>query len=231
LRRGLQWHLRIGMETGLFGWSTASRRLTSLLTFSRFLAERGIDQPFLCEEPLAVRPLMLDYVGFLNAIRSKQSQRNDGKLSVRRIRTLMTDVEQFYMFMLDHRHDAANTLADERWNRLRAVHARFYRFGEKPRIPARVDEAKIIDDASMSRIMAKVQLLGDSVADGGIGDEQAMRILLLVATTGRRLSEILLLDRDPLLPLHRIANADGEEGFVAKLRYQQTKIEDAPDTT
>jgi hypothetical protein len=82
----------------------------------------------------------------------------------------------------------------------------------------------------MSRIMAKVQLLGEPVNDGGVGDEQAMRILLLVATTGRRLSEILLLDRDPLLPLHAIANADGEEGFVAKLRYQQTKIEDAPDT-
>jgi hypothetical protein len=38
LRRGLQWHLRIGMETGQFGWATAGRRLTSLLAFSRFLA-------------------------------------------------------------------------------------------------------------------------------------------------------------------------------------------------
>ena len=82
----------------------------------------------------------------------------------------------------------------------------------------------------MSRIMASVQLLGEPVKDGGVGDEQAMRILLLVATTGRRLSEILLLDRDPLLPLHGIARAAGEEGFVAKLRYQQTKIEDGPNT-
>ena len=90
--------------------------------------------------------------------------------------------------------------------------------------------AKIIDDASMSRIMANVQLLGEPIKDGGLGDEQAMRILLLVATTGRRLSEILLLDRDPLLPLHGIARTAGEEGFVAKLRYQQTKIEDGPDT-
>jgi integrase len=230
LRRGLQWHLRIGMETGMFGWSTAGRRLTSLITFSRFLADRDIDQPYLCEDPLAVRPLMLDYVSYLNAIRSKQSERNDGKLSAKRVRTLMTDVEQFYMFMLDHHHDAAIALADERWNRLGAAHARFYRFGEKPRIPARVDDAKIIDDTSMSRIMANVHLLGQPVSDGGLGDEQAMRILLLVATTGRRLSEILLLDRDPLLPLQGITNVDGEDGFVAKLRYQQTKIQDAPDT-
>lgn len=229
LRRGLQWHLRVGLETGLFGWSTAGARLTSLITFSSFLAGRDIDQPYLGEDPLAVRPLMLDYVSFINAIRSEQSQREDGKLGVTRIRRLMSDVEQFYMFMLDHRHDAATALADERWKRLGAVHARFYRFGEKPRIPARVDEAKIIDDASMSRMLAHVQLLGDPVTDGGLGDEQAMRILLLVATTGRRLSEILLLDRDPLLPLHG-ARGGGEEGFVAKLRYQQTKIADGPDT-
>ena len=78
--------------------------------------------------------------------------------------------------------------------------------------------------------MAHIQLLGEPVKDGGVGDEQAMRILLLVATTGRRLSEILLLDRDPLLPLHGIARVAGEEGFVAKLRYQQTKIEDGPNT-
>lgn len=230
LRRGLQWHLRIGMETGLFGWSTAGRRVSSLLAFSRFLTEREIDQPYLCEDPLSVRPLMLDYVSYLNAHRSKQSERNDGKLSGKRIRTLMSDVEQFYMFMLDHRDDAANALTDQRWNQLGAVHARFYRYGEKPRVPARVDEAKIIDDASMSRIMANVHLLGEPVKDGGLGDEQAMRILLLVATTGRRLSEILLLDRDPLLPLHGVTRAEGEEGFVAKLRYQQTKIEDGPDT-
>jgi hypothetical protein len=38
------------------------------------------------------------------------------------------------------------------------------------------------------------------------------------------------LDRDPLLPLNGIAHANGEDGFVAKLRYQQTKIQDAPDT-
>jgi hypothetical protein len=115
-------------------------------------------------------------------MRSDQSARKDGKLGLKRIRRLMTDVEQFYMFMLEHRHDAANSLADERWNRLGAVHARFYRFGEKPRVPARVDEAKIIDDASMSRVLAKVQLLGEPVKDGGLGDEQAMRILRLVAT-------------------------------------------------
>ena len=230
LRRGLQWHLRVGTETGLFGWATVRHRLASLVVFSGFLAERAVDQPHLCEDPLAVRPLMLDYVSFIHAMRSNRREGKLLPLSVHRVSRLMTDVEQFYMFMLDNRHDAAHALGDERWERLGAVHARFYRFGEKPRAPARVDENKIIDDAWMSRIMARVQLLADPISEGGLGDEQAMRILLLVATTGRRLSEILLLDHDPLLPLQGIARVDGEEGFVAKLRYQQTKIQDAPNT-
>ncbi len=230
LRRALQWHLRVGMETGEFGWSTARVRLASLVPFSAFLAERRVDQPYLCEDPLAVRPLMLDYVSVIHQMRCGRGERKGGPLSPHRVSRLMTDVEQFYMFMLDRRHDAATALGDERWKHLGSVHARFYRFGEKPRAPARVDEAKIINDAAMSRIMGEIQLLGDPIADGGLGDEQAMRILLLIATTGRRLSEVLLLDRDPILPLQGISPAKDEDGFVAKLRYQQTKIEDAPNT-
>lgn len=90
----------------------------------------------------------------------------------------------------------------------------------------------------MTRIMGGLDLLGAAVADGGFGDEQAMRITMLMALLGRRVSEICLLDRDPLLPLSPSAPfspggpaADGDDqALVAKLRYQQTKIDGAPDT-
>lgn len=70
------------------------------------------------------------------------------------------------------------------------------------------------------------------IEGGGLGDEQIMRILMLVARTGRRISEIRMLDREPLLPLDRLGGSTGpaDGAFVAKLRYQQTKIEQAPDT-
>ena len=55
-------------------------------------------------------------------------------------------------------------------------------------------------------------------------------MLLLLAKTGRRVMEILQLDFDPLLPLAGGVSADDTDGFVAKLRYQQTKIEGAPAT-
>jgi Phage integrase family len=55
---------------------------------------------------------------------------------------------------------------------------------------------------------------------------------MLLARTGRRVSEILLLDFDPILPITGIVTetqAD-PDAVVAKLRFQQTKIDGAPDT-
>jgi integrase len=66
-----------------------------------------------------------------------------------------------------------------------------------------------------------------------------MRITLLVALLGRRVSEICLLDPDPLEPLlpaappaHADPSGNNELGQLplAKLRYQQTKIDGAPNT-
>lgn len=96
----------------------------------------------------------------------------------------------------------------------------------------RSHEGDVIDADAFAQIMAGTGLLGTPAAEGGLGDEQAMRILMLLARTGRRVSEICMLDHDPLLPLHQpsISSADDAEGFVARLRYQQTKIDGAPDT-
>src|SRR5207247_5611878 len=83
---------------------------------------------------------------------------------------------------------------------------------------------------AVSQILAGIGVLAAPAEDGGLGDEQAMRILMLLARTGRRVNEICLLDRDPLLALDRPPNATDADGFVARLRYQQTKIHGAPDT-
>jgi hypothetical protein len=93
---------------------------------------------------------------------------------------------------------------------------------------------EVIDDTAFSQIMANLQVLGTPVVEGGFGDEQVMRIMMLQARLGRRISEIRMLDRDPLSALNRLTRPDEQEAadgaFVAKLRYQQTKIEQAPDT-
>ncbi|MEA2218945.1 MAG: hypothetical protein QOJ35_1571 [Solirubrobacteraceae bacterium] len=115
--------------------------------------------------------------------------------------------------------------------RLGPEHTRFWRWGEKPARHHRVDERHLLTDAAFAQIMAGLHVLGDPVAEGGLGDEQAMRALMLLARTGRRLSEILLLDFDPLIAIDGLPpDAEAGEVFAAKLRYQQTKIDNAPDT-
>ncbi len=92
----------------------------------------------------------------------------------------------------------------------------------------------INDDHTMAQVMRHAGLLGAPIEEGGIGDEQAMRNLMLLARTGRRANELLLLDFDCLLPIPGLAAQDHDDSspdaVVAKLRFQQTKIEGAPNT-
>src|ERR1019366_6308285 len=118
------------------------------------------------------------------------------------------------------------------WLRLGPQHTVFFRRGELPRPRLADPDTDVIGDAAMSRIMAGIGVLGDPVEQDGFGDEQGMRIMMLQARLGRRINEICLLDRDPMLPVNTPGHAaSGDpDALAAKLRYQQTKIDGAPDT-
>jgi integrase len=150
------------------------------------------------------------------------------------VNDIVTDVEKFYAFMTDQRETGAQVLDEPGWLRLGPYHAILWRHGEKGRPKVQPERREVIDDTALSQIMTNLHLLGAPAAEGGFDDEQLMRIMMLVARTGRRVSEIRMLDRDPLLPLDQLtppSEQDAADGaFVARLRYQQTKIEQAPDT-
>jgi integrase len=238
LRRGLQWHCKVGLDTGVLSWSTVHRRIVAVKEFDAFLHGRQVGGPHLADHAAGVRTLMLDFLGHLRAREVTRGRRVGQRLSPASVQRLASDVEQFYLFMADNKDTAAAALAEPGWLRLGAEHAGFYRRGELPgKQPPRL-EGQVIDDDAMTQIMRGLNLLGAAAEHGGFGDEQAMRITLLVALLGRRISEICLLDRDPLLPLLPATAAaqpdsatDGDtQAPVAKLRYQQTKIDGAPDT-
>jgi integrase len=237
LRRGLQWHCKVGLDTGVLSWSTVHRRVVAVKQFDAFCSGRQVDGPRLADHPAGVRALMLDFLGHLRARQATRGRRGGQRLSPASVQRLASDVEQFYLFMADNTDAAAAALAEPGWLRLGPEHAGFYRRGELPgKQPPRI-EGQVIDDDAMTQIMRGLHLLGAAVEHGGFGDEQAMRIALLVALLGRRISEICLLDPDPLLPLlptgagrPDAANDGDAQAPVAKLRYQQTKIEGAPDT-
>ena len=53
---------------------------------------------------------------------------------------------------------------------------------------------------------------------------------MLQARLGRRINELCMLDHDPLSMLGHPSGDQEPGAFVARLRYQQTKIGGAPDT-
>ena len=137
-------------------------------------------------------------------------------------------------------------LGDDRWLALTDAHARLYR-GEEcapGRAIRQADERNYISDADLSRMLAYIELLGlprdqamtitrdgQEVEVAGFGQPAMMRAWLIQALTGRRASEVLLMDFDPLSHIPGVDPAAVPEGgMVARLRYQQTKIDGAPDT-
>jgi integrase len=231
LRRAAQWHGKVALETGVLRWSTLSQRVFTLTVFDAFLAARGVSEPRLAADPARVRQLMQDFLGHVRSSRASRGPTAGQPVSAAHAKTVLVHVEQFYLFMHDHKDAAAAATGEPGWRELGAGHAGFYRNRELPR-PARRDPGlDVIDDTAMAKIMAGIGQLGVSPRAGGLDDPQAMRIMMLQARLGRRISEILMLDTDPLLPLATAPAGAGEPGaMVARLRYQQTKIDGAPDT-
>jgi integrase len=232
LRRGAQWHCKVALETGALRWSTVNQRVFAMTVFDAFLAGRGIAGPLLAAEPARVRGVMLDFLACIRASRASRGPTKGQLVSGAHAKVVVTAVEQFYLFMHDHREEAAAELGEPGWLGPGPQHAAFYRPGELPR-PGRRDPGRdVIDDTSLSSVMAGIGILGDPAGQGAFGDEQAMRIMMLQARPGRRISEILLLDHDPLFALNTppAGEGPGPAAFTARLRYQQTKIDGAPDT-
>ena len=231
LRRGAQWHGKVALETGLLRWSTLNQRVFALTVLDAFLAGCGVTEPRLAADPARVRQLMQDFLGHVRASRATRGPTKGQRVSPAHAKTVLVHAEQFYLFMHDHKDAAAAATGEPGWAGLGAGHAGFYRTRELPR-PARRDPAlDIIEDAAMTKIMTGIGQLGELAAEGGLGDPQAMRIMMLQARLGRRINEILMLDADPVLPLAASPQAAPEPGaMTARLRYQQTKIDGAPDT-
>ena len=230
LRAGLQWSGKSVLETGQMTWSTLLQRVGAMTEFDAFLAGRGSFPPYLADDPAAVRALIRDYLAHVSTRRVGRGKRAGEPISASQRKILVICVEQFYAFMHDHAEEAAAVLAEPGWLRLGPQHAMLVRRGERPRRSSRGEPHRIINGTTMTKIMGQAGMLGIPAADGGFGDQQAMRLLMLQARLGRRINELCMLDHDPLSMLDCPSGNQDRGAFVARLRYQQTKIDGAPDT-
>jgi hypothetical protein len=174
----------------MLSWPTVHRRIVAVNEFDAFLRGRQAEGPALAADAAGVRALMLEFLGHLRAREVIRGRRAGQRLSLASVQRLASDVEQFYLFMADNKDAVAAALAEPGWLRLGPQHTGFYRRGELPGKAQPHLEGQVIEADAMTQIMARLDLLGTAAEHGGFGDEQAMRITLLVALLGRRISEI-----------------------------------------
>lgn len=230
LREGAKYWLSAELISQRYTWSTLSSRLDALKWLQRYIDNTEDSGPCLVPDPDHLRGFVLGFCDMLLAHRVQTGPRAGQPLSKNPRRQIMTAVEQFYRFMYDNRAQAAAELALPTWATLRPDHSVLFRPEDKPRLTNQIAHDMVLDDDVMQKIAESSGLLAQPKGEGGLGDLQAFHILMLLLRTGRRAHEILMMDFDPLEPILRTSKSTEHDakdgtGFVARLRYQQTKIE------
>ncbi|WP_420179868.1 tyrosine-type recombinase/integrase [Paenarthrobacter sp. TA1.8] len=225
LREGAMFYVKTELERGDIAWGTALQRHNGIKVFGRFLTLRNVDTPLLAKSAQERRALMLDFL-----TESAFKTRSGSRRELSGVSSIVAAVRGLYELMVDQADDAARVGIDARWTTLSPDYLRLIRPGDLPRKSKKepLDETRLYSEHTMSQIALHAPLLGVARSDGGLEDPQAMRILLLLIATGRRASEICMIDVNPLVPVPGAEDPGSER--IAKLRYQQTKIDGAPET-
>ena len=244
LREGVRYWLRTALSTELYRWTTVVTRAKNISTYFApwISAHHHCDaptSPALADEDTGLREAFMDYLDWL---RSPAATTRSSPLSSQHIEAVQSQVQSFYRFMLDHGEHAAHATGHPEWAQPREAHARLWAPAYRRR-RARNHESRLEDwigAVDMARVVAVLPILStptteevtvappgiDPVTTIGLGDPQAARAWMLPALTGRRVSEILMMDFDPLTPIPGLDPANAAiEGFVARLSYQQTKVD------
>jgi integrase len=241
LREGVRFWLRTALTAELLRWSSVVDRARDMARhLGPFLAARTITDPLIAADRAQLRLLFAEFSEFL---KSPEASRKPGKrLSPSAIDATQSHTQVFYAFMVDHGEEAAAATGNPRWAQLTDTHTRLWGPAFRTRRANRNRELTWFSTSELQQMLCYLDVLaadrGKPVAIthpdttisvvSGLGDPQAARVWLLQALTGRRASEILMLDFDPLAPIpgaERPAESDDPDAFVAKLRYQQTKVD------
>jgi integrase len=229
LRDGAKLWLSANLANGTMSWSSARTRYENLKWLQRHLDQRADEGPCLTTDPHQLRPFIRSFCEMLLTHRVPEGRPNAGQPIVKNSRRqIMVGIEQFYRWMYDHRDEAA--AIHPGLAMLRPEHCVLFRPDDKPRLTNKKSDDMVLDDDVVQRIAEGCDLLARPRSEGGCGDIQAFHALMLLIRTGRRLNEVLMMDFDPLIPLHRPPDSPATgsqqlEDFVARMRYQQTKIE------
>lgn len=233
--------LRTSLTGDLLRWSSVVERCRDMTRhLGPFLAARSITDPLIAADRGVLRLVFTEFTEYL---KSPTAVRNPDKpLTPTAIEATQSYTQTFYAFMVDHAEEAAAATAEPQWAQITDTYTRLWGAAFRGRRARQVRELTWYCPSELQQMLCYLDVLaadrGRSVAIthpdktlsvvAGLGDPQAARIWLLQALTGRRASEILMLDFEPLGPIpgqERPVGSDDPDAFVAKLRYQQTKVD------
>lgn len=241
LREGARIWLRDQIINEQYTWTTAVTTARNMGGyFGRYCDENGISHPALVTDPDNLREFATH---FLSWLRSPSATNRGISMGQDQVSKTQTTVQAFYDHMTDEKARIAKITGDPRWNTLGSAHTILFprSMRKRRRTPDTIDADKFITAADLSLMACHIPVLGapsggqvtvttpggEPRSFTGLGDDSAMRAWFLQSLTGRRVSEILMLDFEPLTMLYgpeQIATADST-AFVARLRYQQTKVD------
>jgi hypothetical protein len=114
----VQWWFKVSLETGALTWTSLRAIRSGIGVFSTWLSGQGPMPPWLSKDPAGVRVLVLEFLGHVRTLTASTGPNRGKPLSDLRVNDIATNVEQFYMFMHDHRESAARALEEPGWLRL-----------------------------------------------------------------------------------------------------------------
>lgn len=242
LREGLRFWLSRALILDVYTWTSASTRIWYVATyFGRFATTHNITSPHVTSDPDQLRETFLTYLSWL---KSPDATTTGQPLSNTSVAAAQSTLQRFYEFMHDHATDAAHATSDPRWRDLTANHTRLWAPDYRPKRRGNKRELTHIDTADVKKMLGYLDILSTPtdqtvtvcadphppITTRGLGDPQAARAWLIQALTGRRASEILMLDFNPLTTLPGLDQNPDNTAFIARLRYQQTKVDDIDPT-
>ncbi|MGH3768989.1 MAG: tyrosine-type recombinase/integrase [Pseudonocardiaceae bacterium] len=251
LREAVKWHLGTLLEAGALRWSTVSQeRLPCLLRFSRWLATAFDDPRDVLGDPATAAGQATAFRRWTTEAANRRPDRpgeggHQAIVAPRLINEDLRAVAELFAFLATNPGQARSVPGPSPWPQVTEIHAAGWsrQVSRTPPRPA-LNDQHYVDDHALNQIPAALPLLGlpreqqmqitrgdgQQVHAGGLGDPQAMRMILLQILTGRRASEIRTCRFDCLTPVPHPASDAAQAQEVTRFQYTQSKIDIAPDS-
>ena len=248
LREGLRFWLSQCLVHDILTWTTTAARRTLVGTYlGGYLHEHDVREPALASDRTSLRALMTSFLAWL---RSPQASSRGRVLSPNSVAAIQSAVQRFYDFMLDNADAATEFTGHHGWTQLTGDHQRLWPAQARRTRMGNQAAPRYLSTTDVQRMLVYLDVLSTNSTDVvtvggaphgpvitvmGLGDPQAARAWMLQALTGRRVSEILMLDFNPLTRFDLAGTGTHNDehdpdAFVARLRYQQTKVDGVDPT-